>query len=73
MRKSSKNLSSSFNLLNKEGNERNNRKQNTCFRFRLEDHYIEDFPKLENSEKKVCWNTDKPKTSAYKSEKVDQT
>ena len=32
---------------------------------------IEGFPKPENAEKRVFWNTDKPKMFAFKSKKMD--
>ena len=39
------------------------------FRCVLEYHCIADFPKPENLEKRAHWNTDKPKTCAYKIDK----
>ena len=43
-----------------------------CFRFGLEDHFIELFPKTGTLENKVHWNTEKPKTCAYRSMKIDK-
>ena len=41
-----------------------------CFRCGLEDHFIGKFPKLDTSDKKVHWNTEKNKTCAYRSKQV---
>ena len=39
-------------------------KPNTCFRCVLDDHFIANFPKLDTLDKKVHWNTEKPKNCA---------
>ena len=52
--------------------EHNGRKPNTCFRCRSEDHFITNVPKLETPDKKVYWNTEKPKTCAYRSTKINK-
>ena len=44
-----------------------------CFRCILKDHFITNYPKPDTSEKKVHWNTEKPKTRAYRSTKIYKT
>ena len=45
----------------------------TCFRCGSEDHFITNFPELDNFDNKVHWNMKKPKTRAYRSTKIDKT
>ena len=42
------------------------------FRYVSEDHWITDFLKPENSENKVHWDAENPKTFAYKLMKIDK-
>ena len=58
---------------NNKCNERNGRKPNTCFICGLEDHFIENCPKSYTPDKKVHWNTEKPKSLAYRLTKIDKT
>ena len=58
---------------NNKHNEHNGWKPNTCFRCRSEDHFIANFLKPDTSNKKVHWNTEKPKACAYRSKKIDNT
>ena len=58
---------------NNKSNKYNCRKPNTCFRCGPEDHFIANFLKLETSDKKVHWNMEIPKNSAYRSMKIDKT
>ena len=44
-----------------------------CFRCGLEDHLITNGLKPETLDKKLHWNTEKPKTRAYISKKIDNT
>ena len=44
-----------------------------CFRCGSEDHFVAKCPRLETSDKKLHWNTEQPKTRAYKSKKIDKT
>ena len=41
---------------NNKCNEHNGRKPNTCFIYGLEDHFITNFPELDNFDNKVHWN-----------------
>ena len=43
------------------------------FRCGLEDHWIADCPKPENSRERGLWNTDMAKTFFYKSTKIDKS
>ena len=54
-------------------NENNGRKPNTCFICVLEDHFIKKNTKPDTSDKKFPWNTEKPKTCAYRSKKIYKT
>ena len=42
-----------------------------CFRCGSKDNWIADFLKLGNTENKVQWNIEKPKTRAYRLKKID--
>ena len=70
--KVNKTFSLSFNSRNNKGNKRKNRNPNTWFRYGSKDQYIANILKLENSEKKVVWNSDNPKACAYKLTEVDK-
>ena len=51
----------------------NGRKPNNCFRCGLEDHFIANFLKPDTLDNEVQRNTEKPKTRAYRSKKINKT
>ena len=68
-RKDEFNNKSSFNSRNSNNKhtERNCQKPNKCFICGSEYHFTANFPKPETPENKVHWNTENPKTCAYRS------
>ena len=47
-------------------------RKNTFFRCGSEDHFITNFPKPDNFDKKFHWSMKKPKTRAYGSTEIDK-
>ena len=68
MGKVNKKFNSCFNsrIPKNKRTERNNQNTNTCFRCGSGDHWIADYPKPGNPEKRVHWNKENTKTCVYR-------